>query len=194
MRRVVLLIVIVLLVGPTVGCGADGGDESATTTTAESTTTATDATTTTGSTETTSTASTTTTPASSSTTTATTTTSPPTTVTGLTSFRSPSGNIGCYIDQQGARCDIGDRTWQPPPKPADCPVDWGQGIELGSDGGARFICAGDTALDPTAMVLDYGRSIAAGAVVCTSQRDGMACRHTASDHGFRLARDSYEIR
>ncbi|MGZ8749063.1 MAG: hypothetical protein ACXWZ2_19220, partial [Mycobacterium sp.] len=42
------------------------------------------------------------------------------TVTELTSFNSPSGTIGCYIDPSKVRCDIQERDWAPPPKPASC--------------------------------------------------------------------------
>src|SRR5690242_16944056 len=40
------------------------------------------------------------------------------TVTKLTGFTSPTGNIGCYIDQRSVRCDIGDRDWKPPKAPS----------------------------------------------------------------------------
>ncbi len=47
-----------------------------------------------------------------------------------TGFTSRSGNIGCYIDPETVQCDIGERDWAPPPKPADCPdfTDFGQDL------------------------------------------------------------------
>src|SRR5947207_2725662 len=45
-------------------------------------------------------------------------------------FLSPSKNIGCSLSDSGARCDISDRTWSPPPKPAGCDVDFGQGVTV----------------------------------------------------------------
>ena len=53
-------------------------------------------------------------------------------VSELTSFSSPSGNIGCYIQPTNVRCDIAERNWAPPPKPASCPemTGWGQGLVL----------------------------------------------------------------
>jgi hypothetical protein len=45
-------------------------------------------------------------------------------------FTSPSGNVGCYLDPSAARCDISERDWSPPPRPADCAFDYGQGINL----------------------------------------------------------------
>ena len=45
-------------------------------------------------------------------------------------FTSPSGNIGCIDDSSALRCDSRERTWSPPPRPADCPsqAGYGQGI------------------------------------------------------------------
>jgi len=70
------------------------------------------------------------------------------TATGLqsfTGFQSPSGNIGCVIGRQGGvRCDIRNRDWRPPPKPASCMLDWGFGLTVGRRGRGQFVCAGDT--------------------------------------------------
>ena len=75
----------------------------------------------------------------------------------LTSFRSPSSNIGCEMAADLARCDIKERAWAPPPKPAGCDLDWGQGIQVSGSDKAQFVCAGDTALDPAATVLGYAQ-------------------------------------
>lgn len=77
----------------------------------------------------------------------------------VVSFRTPSGNIGCIGEATRAhntvRCDIRSRSWSPPPRPASCGLDWGQGLTLDRVGRARFVCAGDTALN-TGRVLAYG--------------------------------------
>ena len=52
----------------------------------------------------------------------------------LTMFRSPSANIGCELVPGFARCDIAKRNWSPPPRPASCPLDYGQGLEVGRSG------------------------------------------------------------
>src|SRR5205085_6913333 len=78
---------------------------------------------------------------------------PPAPVLHLTTFRSPSGNIGCELVTAFARCDIANREWKPPPKPAGCPLDYGQGLEVGRSGPGRLVCAGDTALNPQARAL-----------------------------------------
>src|SRR5258706_3939129 len=45
-------------------------------------------------------------------------------------FMSPSGNIGCALSETGARCDIRDRSWTPPPRPATCDVNFGLGATV----------------------------------------------------------------
>ena len=56
------------------------------------------------------------------------------------------------------RCDIAERDWEPPPAPAYCELDYGQGIALSAGGDPEFVCAGDTALGADAP-LPYGESI-----------------------------------
>jgi hypothetical protein len=104
-----------------------------------------------------------------------------------TFFESPSHNIGCVISKAGARCDIRARSWDPPPKPASCPVDWGQGLTVERRGVARFVCAGDTVFGGK-RVLAYRKSIRRGRFECTSRRNGMRCVNVRNQHGFKLAR------
>jgi hypothetical protein len=104
-----------------------------------------------------------------------------------TFFESPRHNIGCAITKSGARCDIRERAWEPPPKPGSCPVDWGNGLEVGRRGVATFTCAGDTVLGGK-RVLGYRESIERGRFRCTSYRNGVRCLNTRSDHGFKIAR------
>ncbi len=125
------------------------------------------------------------------------TTSGPTTTrppdVSLTSFQVPSHNIGCELAEGVTRCDIKERTWAVPPKPANCDLDWGQGIEMSGNDNPTFVCAGDTALDETATVLVYGQRSRQGSIVCDSEQAGMTCTNEATRHGFFLSRDSYRI-
>lgn len=109
----------------------------------------------------------------------------------LTLFSTPSGNIGCAMDVGYVRCDIRERSWEPPPEPADCELDYGQGIELGEDGKASFICAGDTTLGAE-EVLDYGETSRVGAFRCVSAAAGITCQ-ADSGHGFFLSKQAYEL-
>src|SRR5215208_8236013 len=75
-----------------------------------------------------------------------------------TSFHSPSGNIRCVIDRTSfTRCDVMNRDWSPPPKPASCEFDWGNSLGLGFRGRGRFLRVSD-AVD-SGRTLDYGQSI-----------------------------------
>lgn len=101
-------------------------------------------------------------------------------------FQSPSRNIGCVISPSALRCDIGEKDWSPPPKPANCPVDWGYGVSLGKHGKAQFICAGDSArmIGP---VVPYGETVRRGRFKCKSKFSGMLCVNLRNGHGFFLS-------
>ena len=103
------------------------------------------------------------------------------------SFESPSHNIGCYLAKSGARCDIREHAWDPPPKPKSCDLDWGNGLEVGRRGFARWVCAGDTVFGGK-RVLGYRESLRRGRFECTSFRNGMRCVNVRNDHGFKLGR------
>lgn len=112
----------------------------------------------------------------------------------LRSFRTPSGNIGCTMVGGGARCDIRKRDWKPLPRPANCPkeVGYGQGLQVSHGGEASFVCAGDTALDPSASALSYGTASEVGGSECISRSDGVTCVNQAG-HGFFLSIQSYQV-
>jgi hypothetical protein len=119
-------------------------------------------------------------------------TTEPEAVTQLVGFTSPSGNVGCMLDPTYVRCDISERDWSPPPRPADCEFDYGQGIGLSAGEQAGFVCAGDTAMgggDPLA----YGKSITKGDLTCGSAEAGITCRDGATGHGFTISREVYKV-
>jgi hypothetical protein len=113
-------------------------------------------------------------------------------VTELTGFVSPTGNVACMLDADWARCDIIDRDWAAPARPADCEFDYGQGISLAPREQAQFVCAGDTAFGPD-EVLPYGDSIKAGVLRCESADSGIACRDIQTGHGFSISREAYRL-
>lgn len=102
-------------------------------------------------------------------------------------FQSPSRNIGCAITKQSVRCDIRERSWDPPPKPRSCELDYGQGVTVGRRGRAHFVCAGDTTLGQGRR-LAYGEAIRRGRFRCVSRRSGMRCTNRRNGHGFALSR------
>jgi hypothetical protein len=107
-------------------------------------------------------------------------------------FTMPSGNIGCTMQSDGGvvRCDIRQRDWAPPVKPADCEYDFGQGLILG--GTAFFVCASDTALIG-APVLPYGSTARQGKYECRSDEVGVTCTNLESGHGFLLSAAEYRL-
>ena len=113
-------------------------------------------------------------------------------VSTYTGFISPTGNVSCAIDVDLARCDIIDRDWSPPPRPADCEFDYGQGIQMVPGESASFVCAGDTAFGAE-DVLPYGEAITAGPLRCESADSGITCRDTESEHGFTISREAYDL-
>ncbi len=115
---------------------------------------------------------------------------PTTVVTALTSFSSPTGNIRCGLDASYVRCDISQRSFTMPPKPADCNLDWGSGLELGTAGQSQIVCAGD-AIDGKDLRLPYGQAIRAGKLICASAEAGITCSQVGNGHGFFLSRASY---
>ena len=113
-------------------------------------------------------------------------------MTDLVGFTSPSGNVGCMLQSTYVRCDISERDWSPPPRPADCEFDYGQGISLSAGEEAAFVCAGDTALGG-GKPLDYGQSVSAGVMLCDSAESGITCRDTKTGYGFAIAREAYRV-
>lgn len=109
-------------------------------------------------------------------------------------FVSPSGNIGCMLDASSVRCDIRDRSWTPPPRPADCEsmMNYGQGIELEVGEPPRFVCAGDTALGG-GPPLAYGDAITKGSLECESKTSGVSCSDLVNGGGFEISRDGYRL-
>jgi hypothetical protein len=112
----------------------------------------------------------------------------------LKHFRTPSGNIGCVMSGAGARCDIRKRDWAPPPRPASCSkeVDYGQGLQVGHEGQASFVCAGDTALEPGLSSLYYGTAARVGSLECISRSEGVTCVNQVG-HGFFISVQSYQV-
>jgi hypothetical protein len=113
----------------------------------------------------------------------------------VTTFESPSRNIGCVVLDGTARCDINHRDWSPPPHPTSCPqeVDFGQGLQVHGRAAGGFVCAGVTALDPSAPVLAYGSESVEGPFQCVSATTGMTCTDTTTGHGFFISIQSYRL-
>ena len=109
------------------------------------------------------------------------------------SSSSPSGNIGCYVFGQGARCDIRNKQWEAPPPPASCELDWGFGLTVVRHGRGNYVCAGDTAIDPGSPVLRYGDRITRGRFRCKSKQSGIRCVNRRNAHGFKISKQRAQL-
>ena len=110
----------------------------------------------------------------------------------IVSFRTPSGNIGCYYSsglgpRADLRCDIRSGLKPLPRKPGSCDLDWGDSYDMGPTGTVHLVCHGDTAINPKARVLRYGGKWTRGGFTCASKTEGLRCTNR-SGHGFFLSR------
>jgi hypothetical protein len=110
----------------------------------------------------------------------------------LTGFLSPSRNIGCLIGPGGVGCEVRERDWVEPPRPADCNLDF-ETIFVGPGKPARFLCKGDSSYDASAPPLAYGDAITAGPIRCESVESGVTCRNVESGQGFSVSREAYQL-
>jgi hypothetical protein len=107
-------------------------------------------------------------------------------------FHTPGANIGCELfvgkgtAGGAARCDIANRSWAPPPRPASCKLDYGNGLIVLSHGRGRFTCAGDTALHQ-GRALGAGHFVKAGPYKCTSLGSAVRCLNRRTKHGFEIS-------
>jgi hypothetical protein len=111
-------------------------------------------------------------------------------------FTTPSHGIGCvYAHPEGEgrslRCDVLD-VEHPAKRPAWCEQDYGSSFGLEPRGRAKRLCVGDTAMDPKAPVLQYGKRRHVGPFTCVSRRAGLRCTNAAG-HGFDLSRQRQRL-
>jgi hypothetical protein len=103
-------------------------------------------------------------------------------------FQMPSKNIGCATSEGVLVCDILSGL-EPEPK-QKCELDW-TGMEMERLGPSQPRCAGDTAYDQSAPVLEYGAAWNRDGFTCVSQKDGLQCRNK-ENHGFTLSRETWK--
>lgn len=108
-------------------------------------------------------------------------------------FQTPTGNIACAMGGGAIRCEIQEHTWMAPPKPSDCDVDWGGGVQVGREDPGSFVCAADTVFSPSNPVLDYGERIIKNRFRCSSKQKGVRCVNSKSGHGFFLSRETVRL-
>jgi hypothetical protein len=111
-------------------------------------------------------------------------------------FQSPNKNVGCAIVKTGgykhsfsqARCDIKKHTWNAPPKPSSCHFDWGFGLEVGTSGKGKFVCASDSVIGQ-GQVLSQGDQVKFAGYSCSAQaHNSIRCHNTSTGHGFAISK------
>jgi hypothetical protein len=109
-------------------------------------------------------------------------------------FQLPGGNVYCQTYKPAyARCEIKKKAFKAPPKPANCPLDWGSALVVQGHAKGLFLCYGDTVYDPKAPTLQYGESSTVGGVTCISSEEGVACSNVNNGHGIFLGKKKYKL-
>jgi hypothetical protein len=119
-------------------------------------------------------------------------------------FKSPSGNINCYVfSTQGgfADCIVRQADWPSlPRKPKTCDLDWAPTeVALGKTTVSRGQCRGDVGPrcdvgGDRCSVLAYGHRVEVGTIRCSSAANGITCRRTTGTRaGFRIAREGVVV-
>jgi hypothetical protein len=124
------------------------------------------------------------------TTTGPTTTGPTTTKGGPTAyFRTPSGDIACFMSRQFVNCVIAEADWKPPGDPS-CPVSAGRFVTFEADT-PTVQCGMPSPPSEASDVLPYGQRIVNEPYRCTSQTRGVTCDTLDGVHGLFLSRERF---
>lgn len=117
----------------------------------------------------------------------------------VTPYKTPSGNIECYVGTgegpPDIACTIFGRSGPPAtPRPAGCKGTWGHRFSMGERGVVTPECGGpgprNTALG--VEIAPYGATGKFGRIVCHSSKSGFECRN-ADGHGFFLSRQRQTV-
>ena len=102
-------------------------------------------------------------------------------------FQMPSKNIGCTEGEDVLVCDI--LSGLNPAPDGQCELDW-TGMEMEKLGPSQPRCAGDTAYNQNAPVLEYGQAWQRNGFLCVSMTDHLEC-YNEDSRGFTLSREEW---
>jgi len=117
----------------------------------------------------------------------------------VTPFKTPSGNIECYIGTGPNSADLSCTIFQfsgtpNVPRPASCGSGWGHNYVILERGPVQMECRGpgrpNTA--PGVDVAPCGVSATWGGISCLSETTGLRCQN-ADGHGFHLSRRVLQV-
>jgi Family of unknown function (DUF6636) len=112
----------------------------------------------------------------------------------LPGFRSPSGNIKCFV-ARSLYCSIDKANYRQRLQ-ARCDLDW-HGFQLNAANRARSYCTSNAAYNmgterPNHAKLAYGKSFRHGVFTCLSRITGVTCRNR-SGHGLFISRQAWRL-
>jgi hypothetical protein len=112
----------------------------------------------------------------------------------LPGFRSPTGNIKCFV-VRSLYCEIDKANYRQRLQ-ARCGLDW-HGFELNAMSRAKSYCTSNAAYNmgterPNNAKLAYGKSFRHGVFTCQSRVTGVTCRNR-NGHGLFLSRQAWRI-
>jgi hypothetical protein len=100
-------------------------------------------------------------------------------------FRTPSGNIGCMTFKSTLRCDMRRLGTARPAKPESCEFDYGNAFGVTKTGRrGRRLCVSDT-VGFDGPVIAYGRTWRRNGFACRVRESGLRCTNRRG-HGFAL--------
>jgi hypothetical protein len=106
------------------------------------------------------------------------------------SFTITGSNVGCEFSGGTVRCGVQNRAWAAPVQPLSCKNSWGDTIQLGGGGPAKFACGGSSPISANAKVIPAGWDDKFGKFICEIRRFGVNCFST-SGSGFTISRTGY---
>ncbi len=114
----------------------------------------------------------------------------------LPGFRSPSGNIRCYLVPATLRCQLAHADYAARLQARCSGLDW-HGFELTASRKAGVTCSGGILYSPGTqrpvyVNLPYGKSWRHGVFTCTSRLTGVTCTNR-SGHGLFVSRQTWRV-
>ena len=109
-------------------------------------------------------------------------------------FKSPSGNIACWVADDMAGCQVLANTYAS--WPGGCSTADIANFMLVEGKQVDLHCDNEPGSPPAtwpAVTLDYGKTYAVGVMSCDSETSGVTCTDTSSGHFFRVSQESYQV-
>lgn len=142
------------------------------------------------------------------------------TVSSQAGFTTPDGSVTCQFWDGSVRCDVADRRFASPRRPASCDLDWGDSLYLSRKAG--FGCIGDSIFgaadlgsdstrwysprngikvrpvssgNPKRAGLRPGVALRTRGIECTTTaKNAITCTNLKTKRGFTVSRSAYRLK